>query len=108
LVSGFRASKTTGSGASFYYPIVQLNLTEYEDDGDIFNVISGNGRWALFHMMGEWQYEDPDGGDGEVRLRDSDQGYFCQERNVLTDIEKALRITKVFYQTGSYDSLDDV
>lgn len=93
---------------NFCFPIVQLNLTEFEDDDDIFNVIGGNGRWALFHMMSDWQYEDPDGGDGEVRLWDSDQGYFCRERNVLTSIEKVLRITKVFYETGSYDALDGV
>jgi hypothetical protein len=93
---------------NYCFPIVQLNCTEHEDDEGIFNVIGGDGRWALFHMMGEWQYEDPSGGDGEVRLWDSDQGYFCKERNVLTDIERVLRITKAFYDTGSYDHLDEV
>ena len=36
---------------------------------------------------------------------DSDQGYFCKGKNVLTDVEKVLRITKVFYETGSYEAL---
>jgi hypothetical protein len=93
---------------NYCFPIVQLNCTEYEDDDAIFNVIGGDGRWALSHMMGEWQYEDPSGGEGEVRLWDSDQGYFCKERNILTDVEKVLRIIKAFYDTGSYDHLDDV
>jgi hypothetical protein len=31
-----------------------------------------------------------------------------EERNVLADIEKVLRITGAFYETGSYSSLDDV
>lgn len=93
---------------NYCFPIVQLNCTEFEDDEEIFNVIGGDGRYALFHMMGEWQYEAPNGGDGEVRLWDSDQGYFCQERNVITDIDKVLRITKAFYDTGSYDGLDHV
>jgi hypothetical protein len=93
---------------NFCFPIVQLNCTEYDDDEGIFNVIGGNGRFALFQMVAGWQYEDPAGSDKDVRLWASDQGYFCQERNVLTDIEKVLRITKAFYQTGSYDQLDNV
>jgi hypothetical protein len=93
---------------NYCFPIVQLNCSEYEDDEGIFNVIGGHSRWALFHMMGEWQYADPSGGEADVRLWDSDQGYFCQERNVLTDIEKVLRITKAFYESGSYDHLDEV
>ena len=63
---------------------------------------------SFFHQMGDWQYEDPNGGDDEVRLWESDQGYFCCEKNVLTDIEKVLRRIKVFYETGSYDNLDQV
>jgi hypothetical protein len=93
---------------NYCFPIVQLNCTEREDDEGIFNVIGGDGRWALFHMMGEWQYDDASGGNGEVRLWDSDQGYFCKECNVLTDVEKVLRVTKAFYDTGSYDHLDEV
>ncbi len=93
---------------NYCFPIVQLNTTENEEDEDIFNVCGGAGRWALFHMLGDWQYEDPAGGDGAVRLWDSDQGYYCEEKNVLTDVEKVLRITKAFYDTGSYVSLDRV
>lgn len=93
---------------NYYFPIVQLNLTDNEEDETIFNIIGGDGKFALFHMMGEWQYEDPDGGSEEVMLWESDQGYFCEAKNILTDIEKALRITKVFYETGSYNGLDNV
>ena len=74
----------------------------------MFNVCGGAGRWALFHIMGDWQYVDPNKGDGEVRLWESDQGYFCQEKNILTDVEKVLRVTKAFYDTGSYEGLDEV
>lgn len=93
---------------NYFFPIVQLNCTEHEEDEGIFNAIGGDGRWALFHMTGDWQYEDPAGGNGEVRLWESDQGYFCQQRNVLTDVAKVLRITKAFYESGSYDHLDEV
>ncbi len=93
---------------NYCFPWIQLNLTEDDEDENIFNVVGGNGRFALFHLFGDWQYENPNGGDVEVRLWESDQGYFCQEKNVLTDIEKVLRIAKMFYETGSYDNLDNV
>jgi hypothetical protein len=59
-------------------------------------------------MMGDWQYSDAAGSDEEVRLWTSDQGYFCAQRNILTDIDKVLRIVKVYYETGSYAGLDAV
>jgi len=58
--------------------------------------------------MEDWQYEDPGGGEGQARLWDSNQGYHCKEKNVLTDIEKVFRIAKTYYETGSYDGLSDV
>ena len=94
---------------NYYFPIVQLYLIEDEKNSeDNFNIIGGNGRYALFHFMGEWQYEDHNGSNEDARLWDSDQRYFCKEKNVITDIEKVLRITKVFYETGSYDKLDNI
>jgi hypothetical protein len=30
------------------------------------------------------------------------------ERNILTDVERVLRITRAFYETGSYEDLDAV
>lgn len=84
-----------------FFPIVQLNCTERDDDETLFNVIGGKGRFALFHQMGDWQYRDPAGSDAEVRLWTSDQGYFCAQRNVLTDVDKVLRIVKAYYESGS-------
>jgi hypothetical protein len=93
---------------NFCFPVVQLNCTDDDGDEGIFNVIGGDGRWALFQLVGDWMYDDPSRGDGEVRLWESDQGYYCLERNVLTDVEKVLRITKEFFDTGSYDRLDEI
>lgn len=93
---------------NYCYPIVNLNCSEFDEEAAIFNVLGGNGRWTLFHEMGEWQYEDSSRGDGEVWLWDSDQGYGCKQKNILTDVEKVLRITKAFYESGSYDHLDEV
>ena len=96
---------------NYCFPIVQLNVTDNDEDESIFNIIGGAGRWALFHMMGEWQYDNPAGeagDDDEVRLWDSDQGYFCKARNILTDVERVLRITKAYYDEGSYGRLDSI
>ena len=93
---------------NYCFPIVQLNTTKNEEAQDIFNICGGAGRWALFHLMGDWQYEQPGGGEGEVQLWESDQGYFCREKNILTDIDRVLRITRAFYDTGSYGSLNTV
>jgi hypothetical protein len=91
---------------NFCFPIVQLHLTPFDDDEDMLNIIGGDGRYAMFHMMGEWQYVDPTGGTAPVHLWESDQGYDCLERNVIHDVEKVLRIAKKFYETGSYAGLD--
>jgi len=94
---------------NYCFPIVQLNTTDDDENEALFNVVGGAGRWALFHMMGEWQYEDAAClDDEEVRLWESDQGYYCQKKNILTDIEKLLRIVQKYYHTGSYEQLDSV
>ena len=90
------------------FPIVELNTTDSEEDESIFVVCGGDGRWALTQIMGDWQYENPGGSELETRLWESDQGYFCLEKNILTDIEKVLRIIRAFYETGSYAALDAV
>jgi len=99
---------------NYCFPIVLLSCLDFDDgadvfeDADAFNIIGGDGRYALFHMTGDWQYEDPRGGAGEVRLWDSDQGYYCHERNVLTDLPAVLRIVRLYYQTGSFSDLSPV
>jgi hypothetical protein len=35
-------------------------------------LIGGDRRFTLFEFYGNWQYEDPDGSDVEVRLQDGD------------------------------------
>lgn len=91
---------------NYCYPIVELSTTDKEEDENIFVICGGGGRWALFQIMGAWQYEKPGGSDKEVRLWDSDQGYYCREKNILTDVSEVLRIVKSFYETGSYEDLD--
>ncbi|MCB9614089.1 MAG: hypothetical protein H6721_25670 [Sandaracinus sp.] len=88
------------------YPIVQLHPSDDDEEGASFHVLGGNGRWVLFDLFGAWQYEDPKGGDADVRLWQSDQGYFCKERNLVHDVDRVLRITKAYFDTASYEEVD--
>jgi len=95
---------------NYCFPIVHLNTTEDEEEESIFNIVGGDGRWALFQMMGEWKYTDREyqGEIDEEWLWESDQGYCCETNELLTDVEKVLRIVRKYYDTGSYDELDTV
>jgi hypothetical protein len=95
---------------NYCFPIVRLNMTDDDEDQAVFNVVGGAGRWALFQMMGQWQYtgRDYQGEIDEEWLWESDQGYCCETNNILTDIEKVLRIVRKYYDTGSYAELDAV
>ena len=96
----------------YYFPNVLLSRLEFDDgedvfsDEDAFHILGAANKCTL--AMGGWQYEDPDGSTSEVRLWESDQGYYCQERNVIRDIDKTLRIVKEIYETGSYKDSDAV
>jgi hypothetical protein len=95
---------------NYCFPIVHLNTTLDDEEESIFNIIGGAGRWALLQMMGDWQYTDRNF-KGEIKeewLWESDQGYGCKSNNILTDIEKVLRIVRKYYDTGSYAELDAV
>lgn len=95
----------------FCFPIVLLSLLRCEsgdeafEDEDAFNVVGGSGRFALFQMTGPWKYIDPRGSRARARLWMSDQGYFCEEREVLTDVDLVLRIVRTYFETGGYESL---
>ena len=98
----------------YYYPIVQLSCCKLENkedgfsDENSFNIIGGAGQIALFHYMGEWQYERNSGGEEEVRLWDSGQGYFCQEKNIIYELPQVLSVVKVFYEYGDYQALEEL
>lgn len=96
---------------NYCFPFICLNTDalDPEDEGlDLFWVVGGAGRWALLQASGEWQYQDSSAGNEEVRLWESDQGYFCKQKNILADLEKVLRITRAYYDTGSYAGLDAI
>jgi len=91
------------------YPIVQLSCKDIDscfDDEESFNVIGGVVcGFALFEFTPGWNFEDPLGGDEDVRLWQSDQGYFCKRKNVIVDVEKVLELARIYFETGSYEAL---
>jgi hypothetical protein len=61
--------------------------------------------FALFEFFKRWEFDDPTGGDEDVRLWQSDQGYFCQKRNIVADVNDVLTLARVYFETGSYAAL---
>lgn len=93
------------------FPLVALSLNDclavndvFEDD-DSFHVIGGNDRFALFKNTGDWQYDNPYGSDDSVRLWQSDQGYFCEQRNIAT-LNTTLSLTRAFYLSGNFEVVE--
>ncbi len=91
---------------NFCFPIVTLASDASEQDGLI--VVGGPRRYAATRLDGSWIYERPDGGDREVRLWDSDQGFYCHERNVIRRRRKVLEIASTFYETGDFQKVAEV
>ena len=88
-------------------PIVQLSHKDIEScfsDDSSFNIIGGiSSGFALFEFIPGWRFEDPSGSHDDVRLWQSDQGYFCKRRNIVSDIDAVLRLARVYFDTGSYE-----
>lgn len=91
------------------YPVVQLSWEDVAscfDDEESFNVVGGAGSgFALFEFIPGWSFETPAGGDDEVRLWQSDQGYFCKRKNLIADVDDVLKLARVYFDTGSYDEV---
>lgn len=93
---------------NYCFPFVSLSVDNdpYDDRLEAFWIVGGDGQWAMRKSaLGGWEYEIAGGGDEDVRLWESDQGYFCKAKNIVTDIEEVLRVTKAFYDSGSYQGL---
>jgi len=88
------------------FPIVQLSWKDVEsgfDDEESFNIIGGLVQgFALFERDPGWEFDDPAGGDEDVRLWQSDQGYFCKRRNIVVNVEDVQTLARIYFETGSY------
>jgi hypothetical protein len=90
------------------YPIVQLSWKDVGScfhDEESLNIIGGASGFALFEMIGGWKFENPAGGEEDVRLWQSDQGYFCKRKNLILDIDEVLMLVEVYFNTGSYEAV---
>ncbi|WP_233842907.1 hypothetical protein [Dyella sp. 2HG41-7] len=91
------------------YPVLEMSWAEVEtcgDDEESFHIVGGSKvGFALSNFCGDWRFEDPDGGEEEVRLWQSDQGYFCKRKNIIADIDVVLKLARIYFETGSYDEI---
>ncbi|MFK2873488.1 casein kinase II subunit beta family protein [Dyella lipolytica] len=90
------------------YPVVQLSWEDvdtcFEDEAS-FNIVGGTASGFALSEMNGWRLDDPNGSDEGVRLWQSDQGYFCKRRNIIAEIDVVLKLTKIYFETGSYDEV---
>jgi hypothetical protein len=88
------------------YTAVELHRSG-DEPSETFLVTGGAGRWYLGDSVLRWQFEGGNGGEESVVIW-AEMDFECKLRNLLTDEEKVLRIAKRFYETGSYEDLDEV
>lgn len=88
----------------FQYPYIVMYPSEYEDQGDELSIIGGKGAWTA--GGGKWEYTNADGSNEEIELWESDQGYGCTMKHVMTDLDQVLDLAKQFYICPKHDQLD--
>lgn len=76
------------------------------DGGGPLIIFGGNERWTLLSFWGDWQFENADEPDVDVRFWQRDQGYFCSQQNTTDNIEIVLRIAKDFFENGLFERLE--
>ena len=85
------------------FPAVQLHRSGDAPE-ELFCVIGGAGKWYLVDSVLRWEFSDPNGSE-ELVLIWEDEDMECKQRNLLSEQARVLRITKRFYDTGSFDEL---
>jgi hypothetical protein len=90
------------------HPLTRLRLDPDQEEPAL-DILGGNGRFVLMELGGKWQYYDPSAaGDEELPVWTSDQGYQALPCDICFDIERVVRIARRFFDTGSFESLDEV
>jgi hypothetical protein len=96
----------------FQYPAVLLWPTEDESehavDGDheCFEIMGGEGGYWLAGSIGSYyqrRYLDPVGGDDEVDVWTSDQGFADAERHICRELETVLQAARYYATHGAFD-----
>jgi hypothetical protein len=93
------------------FPWIQLSwkkaVASCGEDEQSLNIMGGaDAGFAVFEFMGRWQFEDPLGSNEDVRLWQSDQGYYCKRKNIIADVGDVLMLAQVYFETGSYEALE--
>jgi hypothetical protein len=92
----------------YAHPLTRLRLDPYRDEPAL-DILGGSGRFVLWELCGRWQYHDPSATEAaEMPVWTSDQGYKALPCHICFDIERVVRIARRFFDTGSFESLDNI
>jgi hypothetical protein len=96
----------------FHYPFLHLWPTldesqhELVEDREWFTVIGGNGEyWFAATIAGRWEshYLNGAGGEQQVHLWTSDQGFMAADREVCRELNVVLQAARYYADHGGYD-----
>lgn len=78
----------------------------FDGESEFFEVLGGQGDyWVAGSMNGYWQRRavNPSGGETEIVLWTSDQGFSSPSRYVLHDLGAVLHAAKYYYEHNGFD-----
>ena len=96
----------------FHYPFLHLWPTldesqhELVEGNEWFSVFGGEGEyWFAATIGGQWEnhYVNGGGGDQEVYLWTSDQGFAAPDKYVCHDLNVVLQAARYYAEKGGYD-----
>lgn len=91
------------------YPAALLSCRDVDSsfsDETSLNIMGGSAEgYALLSLVPGWMYEDPDGSDEYVQVWTSDQGWSCKRRNIISSLTRVLELTRVYFESGSYEAM---
>jgi hypothetical protein len=91
----------------FAHPFLFLCLSETQGDEDErLEIMGGDGDyWVAGTFDGYFQRRlvNQDGGDGEIEVWTSDQGFGDAERYICHDVEEVVRVARHFFDHRGFD-----
>ena len=89
----------------FLWPTTDESAHEVTEENELFQVVGGDGAyWLAVTADGyfERRLDDPEQGDEEVEVWESDQGYVTEARHVCTDVDAVLRAARHYAERGGF------
>jgi len=91
----------------FAYPFLFLCLSEtQEDEDERLEIMGGEGDyWVAGTFDGYFQrrFVNPDGGDDEIAVWTSDQGFGDAARYICHDVDVVVRVARYFFDHREFD-----